>query len=304
MDQPAEATLDEPRIEIPTAKSLFIEAYFDDQLLGSATCFLLTRTKETNCVVLTNRHVVTGRHQETNKPLDKKNGAVPNAVVIHFHKEGAALGEWTQIRLPLYRQTDEPYWIEHPRLGAQADVVALNLTWGNDVAQYPYYLDLELDRPKMVLSPAEPVSVIGFPFGLASHARYPIWATGFLAQDLSFVSPEHPRFFIDCRSRQGQSGSPVIAFRAQGARLIKDGKPVANLTPNPTWEFLGIYSGRINEESDIGIVWHVSVLGELFDAAIADAATRKQRWAEANAVTVLEAGETPSEDVLAEPSAD
>jgi len=141
----------------------------------------------------------------------------------------------------------------------------------------PYYLDLELDRCNMVLSPAEPVSVIGFPFGLASHARYPIWATGFLAQDLSFVSAEQPKFFIDCRTRQGQSGSPVIAFRSQGARIVRNGRPVATLDPNPKWEFLGIYSGRINEESDIGVVWHVSALEELFDAAAADATAREHR---------------------------
>ncbi|KQY80905.1 serine protease [Pelomonas sp. Root1444] len=275
MDQPSEAPLSEPQIEIPSLKSLFIEAYFDDQLLGSTTGFLLTRSMDTPCVLLTNRHVVTGRHQVTGKPLDKKHGAVPNAIVIHFHKEGTALREWKQIRLPLYRNTSEPYWIEHPRLGADADVVALNLSWGSDVARIPYYLDGDLDRKQMVLSPAEPVSVIGFPFGLASHARFPIWATGFLAQDLTFMSPERPKFFIDCRSRQGQSGSPVIAFRVQGARTMREGRPVASLDPNPTWEFLGIYSGRVNEESDIGIVWHVSVLGELFDAAIADNAARQ-----------------------------
>lgn len=279
MDHVSETLTDEPRVEIPTVKSLFIEAYFGDQLLSSATCFLLARTHESRCVVLTNRHVVTGRHQATGLPLDKKHAAIPDAVVIHFSKDGSSLKEWKPVRLPLYRPDGEQYWIEHPRLGAEVDVVALNLNWGSDVHRMPYYLDLELDRCNMVLSPAEPVSVIGFPFGLASHARYPIWATGFLAQDLAFVSPEQPKFFIDCRSRQGQSGSPVIAFRGQGARFMRDGKPVATLDPNPKWEFLGIYSGRVNEESDIGIVWHVSALGELFDAAAADATAREQRKA-------------------------
>lgn len=132
--EPSDDPFDDLRMEIPTAKSLYIEAYFDEQPLSSATCFLLTRNKDTRCVVLTNRHVVTGRHQATDKPLDKKYGAVPNAVVIHFSKEGSALREWKSIRLPLYRSDGTPFWIEHPRLGAAADVVALNLTWGSDVA--------------------------------------------------------------------------------------------------------------------------------------------------------------------------
>lgn len=271
---------DEPQIEVPTVKSLYIESYFGDQLLSSATCFLLARTRDSHCVVLTNRHVVTGRHQETDACLDKR-GGVPDAVVIYFSKEGASLREWKPIRLPLYRPDGSRYWIEHPRLGASADVVALNVAWGNDVAKFPYYLDLDLDRVQMVLSPAEPVSVIGFPFGLSSQARHPIWATGFLAQDLEFVSQERPTFYIDCRSRQGQSGSPVIAFRTSGARLLKNGRVGATLTPNPTWEFLGIYSGRVNSESDLGIVWHVSVLGELVDAAETDERARIARAGDA-----------------------
>lgn len=268
------------RVEIPTVKSLYIETYFGDQLLSSATCFLLSRTKESHCVVMTNRHVVTGRHQDTGALLDRR-GAIPDAVVIYFSKAGSDLRDWQPVRLPLYRDSGEPYWIEHPRLGASADVVALNVRWGSDVEQLPYYLDLDLDRTQMVLSPAEPVSVIGFPFGLTSHAKYPIWVTGFLAQDLDFVSADNPKFYIDCRSRQGQSGSPVIAFRVQGGRFRgEDGRVGATLDPNPKWEFLGMYSGRVNSESDLGIVWHVSVLGDLVDAAELDMRERERLAAE------------------------
>jgi hypothetical protein len=31
----------------------------------------------------------------------------------------------------------------------------------------------------------------------------------------------------------------------------------------PVWKFMGIYSGRINAESDLGIVWKASALDEL-----------------------------------------
>ena len=264
-----------PSVAVPTIKSLYLETYFGEQLLSSATCFLLSRTKESHCVVVTNRHVVTGRHQGTGAPLDSR-GGIPDAVVIHFNKAGSLLREWLPIRLPLYRADDSPYWIEHPHLGASGDLVALNVRWGSDVEKLPYYLDLDLDRVQMVLSPAEPVSVIGFPFGISSYAKYPIWATGFLAQDLEFISQENPTFYIDCRSRQGQSGSPVIAFRTQGARLMRDGRISATLTPNSQWEFLGVYSGRVSSESDLGIVWHVSILGDLVNAAEADMRERER----------------------------
>lgn len=32
---------------------------------------------------------------------------------------------------------------------------------------------------------------------------------------------------------------------------------------NPVYKFLGIYSGRINSESDLGIVWKASAIKEL-----------------------------------------
>ncbi|WP_449493627.1 hypothetical protein [Caballeronia sp. M23-90] len=123
----------------------------------------------------------------------------------------------------------------------------------------------------MLVGPAEPVSVIGFPFGQSSVERFPIWATGFLAQELSLVTPENPTFFIDCRTRQGQSGSPVIAFRAGSYRQRQADKMASIITPKPVWEFLGIYSGRINNESDIGRVWHVSAIANAYAVAAAHA---------------------------------
>gem|GEM_PF-6962825 len=54
----------------------------------------------------------------------------------------------------------------------------------------------------------------------------------------------------------------------------------ATLDPNPKWEFLGMYSGRVNPESDLGIVWHVSVLGDLVDAAELDMRERERLAAE------------------------
>ncbi|MCQ8860087.1 serine protease [Plesiomonas shigelloides] len=134
----------------------------------------------------------------------------------------------------------------------------------------PYYLQLDLDRVGMVVSPAEPVSVIGFPFGMSTSGKLPIWATGFLAQELSLISEEDPVFLIDCRTRQGQSGSPVIAFRTSGHRTLEDNKISASLSSKVAWEFLGIYSGRVNAQSDLGKVWHVSALEALLNAAEAD----------------------------------
>jgi hypothetical protein len=262
-------------VEVPTLKSLFIEIRYDETTLGSGTAFLVANDQQSHCALITTRHNVTGRHQETGECLDKKHAAIPNNIVIHFHKNGTDASEWFQVTLPLYRPDGTAFWVEHPRLRAAADVVALNLRWGSDVQKLPYYLQTDQDRVGMVIYPAESISVIGFPFGLSSAARFPIWATGFLAQELSLVTPENPVFLIDCRTRRGQSGSAVIAYRPSGYRKHQDGKIIAHLSHSKTWEFLGIYSGRVNPESDLGRAWHVSAIQEVFDESERDMKMRE-----------------------------
>jgi len=262
-------------IELPSLKSLFIEICFGEVVLSTGTAVLAAKNRRSRCAIITNRHNVTGRHQETGECLSKTLGT-PDNIIIHFHRSKPHIGEWLKLRLPLYRDSGEPFWIEHPILGAKADLVALNVKWGDDVLCLPYYIEKDVDRVGMLVSPAEPVSVIGFPFGISTSGKLPVWATGFLAHELSLVTEENPVFLIDCRSRQGQSGSPVIAFRTSGYRSIKDGKISSSLSAKEAWEFLGIYSGRINPESDLGRVWHADSLATLLDAAENDYETRRR----------------------------
>jgi hypothetical protein len=252
-------------IEVPSAKALYIEMRSGDTILSSGTAFLVSRNRESHCSLITNRHNVTGRHQETGACLSKM-AAIPDHIDIYFLSPFEFMpSEWKKISLPLYRPDGSPYWIEHPRLKEHADVVALNLTWGSDVHKLPYYIDTDLD------------SVIGYPFGKTSVGKLPIWATGFIAHELSLITPENPTFMIDCRTRQGQSGSAVIAWRVGNYRKLNDeGHLQSVMSPQPKWEFLGIYSGRIHAESDIGRVWHVSAIAEVLDAAAHDAKVREE----------------------------
>lgn len=90
------------------------------------------------------------------------------------------------------------------------------------------------------------------------------------------MTVEKPVFLIDCRTRAGQSGSPVLAFRTGAYRKQDGNRAMTSLSATETaWEFLGVYSGRVNKESDLGRVWHVSALGELLDAAAADYERRR-----------------------------
>ncbi|MBI3049963.1 MAG: hypothetical protein HYY76_16815 [Acidobacteria bacterium] len=137
-------------------------------------------------------------------------------------------------------------------------MVALPLTALNDVELYPHEM---LGGSEIFLGPADAVSVIGFPFGLQAGGSLAVWATGFIASEPEIDFNSLPTMLIDCRTRQGQSGSAVIAYRSGGAIAMADGS--TSVFTGPISKFLGLYSGRINQESDLGLVWKASAVAEL-----------------------------------------
>ncbi|MCU8395968.1 serine protease [Vibrio vulnificus] len=236
----------------PSVQSLIIEMRFNGQSLSSGTAFVVNG--RTGPLLITNRHNVTGRHQETDQPLSKT-GGIPNEIVV-VHNSKRALGEWVGIVEPILDADDNPRWIEHPVLGKKADFVALPLTNLQGVELYAYDLNNT--------GPADSVSVVGFPFGIQAGGSLAVWATGFMASEPEVNFKNLPTFLIDCRSRQGQSGSAVIAYRSGGSVAMKDGNTA--IFAGPVTKFLGVYSGRINSESDLGIVWKASAIKELVDS--------------------------------------
>ena len=242
-------------ISEPSVKSLFIEMQFNRQPLATGTAFVVNG--KTRPLLITNRHNVTGRNPHTNEPLSKSAG-IPNQIVIIHNRKGR-LGEWVPKLEPILDDDDNPLWFEHPTLKNNADFVALPLTSLDDVEIAPY--DVVTTGPNFNVGPADILSVVGFPFGLQAGGSLAVWATGFMASEPDVDFNNLPVFLIDCRSRQGQSGSAVIAHRAEGTAMMIDGKLGSFM--NPVYKFLGIYSGRINSESDLGIVWKASAIKEL-----------------------------------------
>jgi Trypsin-like peptidase domain len=243
-----------PTIAVESVKSLLIELKFDGQALSSGTAFVVQTRSGPH--LITNRHNVTGRHQETGDLLSKT-GGVPNQLVVVHNRKGR-LGNWTRTSEQLF-SNEIPLWKEHPTLGGAADFIALPLTQLNDVELYPY--DTEVEEYTVLVGLADTVSVIGFPFGLAASGAFGIWATGFVASELDIDYNNSPVFLIDCRSRRGQSGSPVIAYRRGGMVTMTNHAQIAS--GDPISRFMGIYSGRINAESDLGMVWKASAVNEL-----------------------------------------
>lgn len=232
---------------------------FNDVALAAASGFIVAHDGAFH--LITNWHVVTGRNPETGEVIDTKHAAIPNGLRIAFHKKDQ-LGHWVMHDIPLLVD-DRPQWLEHPR-GRTVDVVALKLPSLQDAALFD--LDLALAQIDVDLQPGAECFVIGFPLGLATGSAWPIWKTAHLASDhyVDYRKGE-PVFLIDATTRGGMSGSPVV-FRTFSSFRKADGTMV--FATGATTRFLGVYSGRIHESSEVGKVWRPFVITEILERRI------------------------------------
>lgn len=243
----------------PSGASLLLVMKAKGQAIGTATGFLVK--KDESVLLFTNRHVVRGRHNYTNEVLSSS-GAVPDEVEIYHNKKGKT-GVWIPVTEHLYDDLS-PLWLEHPDLREKADVVALQLSKTKDIEVLDY--DPTDAGPEIRFGPSEKVSIVGFPFGKRAGGCLAIWVTGTLASESIINYDDLPQFLVDSRTRPGQSGSPVILYRAGGMVAMDNGE--SSVFSGPVTRFVGIYSGRINAESDLGIVWKIEVVQKIRDAGV------------------------------------
>jgi Trypsin-like peptidase domain len=247
-----------PRFVDPlTVSSLYLSVRSGAKEIGTATGFVVTHASRQYLV--TNGHVVTGRHPDTGVLVLS---GVPDSLTIWHH--GKILGQWSPQIEPLLDSKGAPRWLAHPK-GPAIDVVALPLSvTPPDVQLYPLPFET-LEQADISFAVSVPVSIIGFPLGLTGPERFAIWKTGHAASDPELDYRNAPAFLVDATTRGGMSGSPVV-LRVGGSHVTKDGSFVVTTGGWPT-RFLGVYSGRIHEQSEIGIVWKPEALKEVLRQA-------------------------------------
>jgi len=163
----------------------------------------------------------------------------------------------------LYTDSEEPRWLEHPDHGGAVDVVVLPLfSVDEGIRLFPY--DPWEPGPPASFIVTSTLYVVGFPFGTTGGGGLGIWVRGSIATEPELDFEGLPRFLIDSRTRQGQSGSPVITHD-QGTAPVPGG--MAFFAGSRT-RLVGIYSGRINEQSDLGYEWKVPVLTDLLERGV------------------------------------
>lgn len=244
----------------PSVASLPVEARLSGASLSTATAFVVER--DTRAFLITNWHVAAGRRPDTGAVLSPTVGVPTELVVLHNAK--GELGSWLPKVEALYDGTGNPRWLEHPVQRRTVDVVALELTDRDGIEIYGH--DPWATGPGLALGVAGGLSIIGFPFGITGGGALGIWVQGTVATEPSIDFEGLPCFLIDSRTRPGQSGSPVIAYHAGGAVPMQDGG--VSIFGGPVEQFLGVYSGRISDQSDLGFVWKASTVRDIIESGV------------------------------------
>ena len=242
--------------------SRYIRMYYGQTLLASGTCFFVM--SDGGPVLITNRHNFTGRNNITGKPLHDR-GAIPDHAVVTLHGPSEV---HYHIDLRSHEDSEAPSWIEHPMLGTKADVVALPVGEMTNIVGEINSVSLDAissQKDWHRWGAGSELHVIGYPFGQIG-GPFPIWSKGFIASEPDVDILGMPIFLIDCKSRPGQSGSPVWARFKKGDIITYKEKDYQ--ARKSTDYFLGVYSGRLRSDSDLGLVWKRNCIEELVNHAV------------------------------------
>ena len=238
-----------------SVKPLYLETYLHTSSTGIATGFVVKRNE--SYYLVTNWHVVTNRNPYNNQPLSPTGIADPDTLKIWLHTQN--LGNWKKYEINIVDEEKNKLWLEHS-LGREVDVVAIPFEVPSDAKIYD--LDLVLADFDLMIHPSEALSIIGFPEGLTSGGKLPIWKTGHVASDIDIDWDGKPAFLIDATTKGGMSGSPVIAKRIS-IYQTSHGNVVGNAV-----RFLGVYSGREMSTSgiEVGFVWKPRAISEILSS--------------------------------------
>lgn len=241
-------------------KAIYICVYYNDVKLSTATGFFVE--KDNIKYLITSWHVVSGRHFVTKECLSDT-CAIPNKMTIKYQNKKNI---WVNYTIILSNNEGKHNWLEHKVYGSDIDVVAIPLP---EISEEIGNKQIFWYKSNYELFVTEQAFVLGYPFGLTIGKKtnpHAIWTSGTVASDpcLEFEvkGKKRPMFLIDSRTRPGQSGAPVIYYSEEGKDFHFKENRVA-IFGVPFMQPIGIYSGRVNDQSDLGYVWKWKVIEEI-----------------------------------------
>lgn len=200
------------------------------------------------------------------KPLSKMAG-IPNIIKFWTYRrksepnsEGFYELQYVDVtKRIMATNSSDSLWFEHPTLGPRVDIGVIDVTeevHGLDIACVN---EIESDAVLEEYASQE-AFVIGFPFGQIAGAPAPVWKRATIALDPSFDIEGLPKLLVDTATREGMSGSVVVARKVVLGQDYpkKDGTRSEAVLYAALTVVIGIYSGRCYpdlEKAQLGVVW-------------------------------------------------
>lgn len=223
-----------------------IEICFNDKVISTGTGFFYSYGDKV--YLITNKHNVTGINETTGDLLDRKNLSKPNKLRLTLHTQLPDSNKGTFnssqfIKHNVYINNEEftsPKWWEYP--GGGFDVVVIpsiidesikDKVVFNCINECPFFYK---ERTPFI---GDEVFIIGYPWGLKGGTQVlPIWKRGSISTEPNINLDGKQKILIDSKTTKGMSGSPVI-YSYSG---------IYNKNIGTFTNFLGVYSGRMNEK--------------------------------------------------------
>jgi hypothetical protein len=252
---------------------LFVhDAGGNEVLIGRATAFCDRWAGRQ--YLITNWHNVTGRDPATGQPR-QPDCVVPSFVRAHYIKlhatdKGAVFAplDTFPVDIPIGNAHDTS-WLMH-KDGQAIDIAAVALPDDDHRYIIPMVDAVQELRPQLKIG--DDLFILGFPRGLRPIGNFPIWKRASIATEPLWQANQERCFWVDSATREGMSGSPVIARALSAedkARLIGNGplRPNTIIVLSEPIAFVGVYSGRIGIadalEAQIGKVWNAALIQEM-----------------------------------------
>ena len=262
----------------------------DSGALSAGTAFFFE--DDGACFLVTNWHNFSGRSPFATPPTSppERSPAFIQAKFFTLFGDGTRMTAVAQ-RVEIY-DANGPKWYEHPDFGSRCDVVALPLPRPESCPPHFHKAANRRSSVRVPVVPGGTVFIIGFPQSISIGQGLPLWKSGYIASEPYFdvtiggqiakiggLTGGHtiPAFFIDSRTREGMSGSPVFASYT-GAWDTTD--PYASIEDadltrpdiiisGTAVEFVGCYSGRVGSsehEAELGLCWRAEVIEAICSA--------------------------------------
>ncbi len=114
-------------VDLISTIPFIIQTRFNDTYLSHATGFIY-KSKDKNYLI-TNWHVMSGRHAQTKQPLHEHLATPNNLTIYPSIREGKFCQRISSgIRIDLFNEERDSFlWLEHPEFSNEIDVAAIEL---------------------------------------------------------------------------------------------------------------------------------------------------------------------------------